>query len=123
MSKAKYDGIAYEYNGLDYLDRNECSDMRKFHKHMCSCGWCPLAGCGYRARFKYMDDGTIVLMSYGTNVLRYNPATLSIQRLWDGYSKTTMKHVLAFCWTLNIHATISSKRAWSNLPVCQWMRL
>lgn len=123
MSKAKYDGIAYEYNGLDCLDRDECSDMRKFHEHMCSCGWCPLAGCGYRARFKQMDDGTIVLMSYGTNVLQYNPATLSVRRLWDGYSKTTMRHVLAFCWTLNIHATISGKRAWSNLPVCEWVRL
>lgn len=123
MSKPKYDGIAYEYGGYDYLTRDECSDMRKFHNHMCSCGWNPLDGCGYRARFKQMDDGTIVLMSYDTNVLRYDPATLSIQRLWDGYSKTTMKHVLAFCWTLNIHATISTKRAWSDLPVCGWVRL
>lgn len=123
MSKAKYDGIAYEYGGCDYLTRDECSDMREFHRNLCSFGWRPLTGCGYRARFKYMDDGTVVLMSYNTNVLRYNPTTLSVQRLWDGYSKTTMKHVLAFCWTLNIHATISTKRAWSNLPVCEWKRL
>lgn len=118
-----YDGIAYEYGGYDYLTGADCIDLRKTHKSDVKDGWRELVKCGFRARYKSMGNGTYVLRSYETDVLAFDPSTKSVKRMWEGYSKTTMKHVDVFCATLNIRANISSKRAWSNLPVGEWRRL
>lgn len=115
MSKAKYDGIAYEYSGCDYLTRDECSDMRTYNREQKSLGWWPL--CNGKARFKNVN-GTVYLESYYTNVLAYDVANDTLTRLWDGYSKTTMRHVDEFLAMLAIYGVcISSKRAWSDMPV------
>lgn len=41
------------------------------------------------------DDGTKVCKSYDTDVARITPSG-KFQRLWDGYSPTTMRHVNRF---------------------------
>ena len=48
------------------------------------------------AQTLYCDDGSEVLQSYETQVLRrYSDGTL--YRLWNGWSATTGKHIKAFC--------------------------
>ena len=48
------------------------------------------------AQTLYCDDGSEVLQSYETQVLRrYSDGTL--YRLWDDWSATTGKHIKAFC--------------------------
>ena len=48
------------------------------------------------AQTLYCDDGSEVLQSYETKVLRrYSDGTL--YRLWNGWSATTGKHIKAFC--------------------------
>ena len=42
------------------------------------------------------DDGTETLFSYGTPIIRrHTDGTL--ERLWDGWSATTGRHISAFC--------------------------
>ena len=40
-------------------------------------------------------DGSAVLVSYGTKIMRRNPDG-TYTRLWDSYSTTTGKHIKAF---------------------------
>lgn len=99
--------------------------MRRFHNDSVRrLGWKPLEGCNCRARYIYNPDANVyILESFYTHILMYNPETLSVKRLWSDYSRTSMKHVRAFCNALNIHATIDSKHAWESLPVGEWVRL
>lgn len=49
-----------------------------------------------KAIVKIEDDGTEVLESYGTPVIKkLNNGELI--RLYDGYTQTTVKHIKAFC--------------------------
>lgn len=54
------------------------------------------------------DDGTEVLRSYATDVMRRN-ADGTLARLWGGWSATTGRHVRAFCGL--------NKAEWDKLPV------
>lgn len=49
-----------------------------------------------KAYVKAFADGDEVLHSYGTPVLRRN-ADGTLVRLWNGWSATTGRHILAFC--------------------------
>ncbi|MCL2311493.1 MAG: hypothetical protein FWC41_03225 [Firmicutes bacterium] len=42
------------------------------------------------------EDGSQVLVSYGTQVLRINPDGTKV-RLWGGWSATTGTHIASFC--------------------------
>ena len=48
-----------------------------------------------RAYIRY-ENGNYILKSYYTDVLRYEPTTDTLYKLWKGYSVTTMKHINAF---------------------------
>lgn len=54
------------------------------------------------------DDGTDVLRSYATDVIRRN-ADGTLTRLWGGWSATTGRHIAAFCGI--------NKAAWDKMPV------
>ena len=48
------------------------------------------------AQTLYCDDGSEILQSYDTQVLRrYNDGT--IVRIWSGWTPTTGKHICRFC--------------------------
>lgn len=49
-----------------------------------------------KAVVRTYDDGTEVLRSYETDVIRRN-ADGSLTRLWGGWSATTGRHVASFC--------------------------
>lgn len=58
---------------------------------------------------------TIYLQSYTTKVAKYNPTTKTFTKLWNGYSRTTMNHIIDFCKLYNIDFT-PNKHNWLNLP-------
>lgn len=49
-----------------------------------------------QAWIKYYDDGSQILMSYSTDVVKRTPDGRYI-RLWSGWSSSTMKQVKAYC--------------------------
>ena len=49
-----------------------------------------------KAKVLQYEDGTEVLLSYNTEVMKRNPDG-SFVRLWDGWSATTGAHIRAFC--------------------------
>ena len=57
-------------------------------------------------------DGAATLYSYGTPILRKN-ADGSLDKLWYGYSVTTMRHINSFCDTFGISG--GGKRWWEEL--------
>lgn len=50
----------------------------------------------HKAIVEVANDGTEILYSYETPVIRRNTDG-SLTRLWDGWSATTGRHVTAFC--------------------------
>lgn len=48
-----------------------------------------------KAKIAYEDDGSAVLYSYNTPIMRRKDGKLT--RIWRGYSVTTGRHVKAFC--------------------------
>lgn len=57
-------------------------------------------------------DGAATLYSYGTPILRKN-VDGSLDKLWHGYSATTMRHINSFCDTFDID--LHGKKEWENL--------
>lgn len=49
-----------------------------------------------KAKVHYTFDGREVLYSYGTPIIERYPNG-GMVRLWDGWSRTTGKHIKAFC--------------------------
>jgi hypothetical protein len=60
------------------------------------------------------DNGDIELKSYNTIVARIHNG--QFQRLWSGYSATTMKHINAFLDVFGIDG--GGKAWWTSLEVC-----
>lgn len=58
------------------------------------------------ARVTVYEDGTEILTSYKTEVLRKNPDG-TFDRLWDDWSATTAKHVYA----------------WSGIRTAEWHKM
>ena len=59
------------------------------------------------------ENGDIELKSYNTIVARFHNG--EFERLWDGYSATTMKHINAFVDMLGISG--GGKAWWTSLAV------
>lgn len=59
-------------------------------------------------------NGTIELMSYNTIVGRLHNGIF--ERLWSGYSATTMRHVNAFLSYYGLNG--GNKKWWDSLKVC-----
>lgn len=49
-----------------------------------------------KAKVKTLEDGTQILYSYGTPIVKRKPDG-SLLRLWNGWSATTGRHVASFC--------------------------
>lgn len=49
-----------------------------------------------KAHVRTNDDGTETLISYKTEVARRSPNG-EIEKLWNGWSATTGRHIKAFC--------------------------
>lgn len=65
------------------------------------------------------EKRTYTLRSYETDVIRYLPKIDEFERLWSGYSVTTMRHVNSFCAHMG-HPSLGGKAWWDSLPV--WPR-
>lgn len=63
-----------------------------------------------KALVKECEDGTIILQSYQTDVLKIENGNLI--KLWDGYSVTTMNHINDFCRQFG-YPTFN-KKSWLN---------
>lgn len=57
----------------------------------------------------------IALFSYGTLVCWYDSEEEKLHRIWGGYSATTMKHICAFCYQLNLPRM--GKLQWEQMDV------
>ena len=62
------------------------------------------------------DNDDIELKSYDTIVCRIHNGVF--ERLWDGYSATTMRHINAFIDTYGING--GGKAWWQSLPVANY---
>ena len=62
------------------------------------------------------DDGDIELKSYNTIVARIRNG--KFERLWSGYSQTTMNHINFFTDTFGIPG--GGKAWWTSLEVCSY---
>lgn len=62
------------------------------------------------------DNGDIELRSYNTIVARIRNG--SFERLWNGYSATTMNHINSFIDTYGISG--GGKAWWTSLEVCNY---
>lgn len=62
------------------------------------------------------DNGDIELRSYSTIVARIRDGRF--ERLWSGYSATTMNHINSFIDTFGISG--GGKAWWTSLEVCSY---
>lgn len=62
------------------------------------------------------DNGDIELQSYNTIVARIR--NRKFERLWSGYSQTTMNHINSFINTFGIDG--GGKAWWDSLEVCNY---
>lgn len=62
------------------------------------------------------DNGDIELQSYETIVARIRNG--KFERLWSGYSATTMRHINSFLKTFGING--GGKSWWTSLKVCSY---
>lgn len=62
------------------------------------------------------DNGDIELRSYNTIVARIRNG--NFERLWDGYSATTMNHINSFIDAYGISG--GGKAWWTSLEVCNY---
>ena len=102
------------YTGYDMLNREEISelaadirDRKRYNRAFV------LEGFNTRASIREQYDGVYVLTSYYTDVALIHDGKL--YRLWDGWSKTTAKHVNIFCEHFGL--TGLNKREWIEKEV------
>lgn len=108
------------------LSADDAKEMRAARKEEYAAGARPLAGANFRASVVPITtpSGTWrgeYLISYYTPVAAYiqddETGEIKFHRLWDGYSKTTAKHVDAFRAMYGNRGL--SKRDWIEMPVSQ----
>lgn len=63
----------------------------------------------------YKNGNEVILISYDTEVCKYNIKTHKFIRLWNGYSATTMRHISAFM--SNVNGTNVNKKWWESQEV------
>lgn len=61
-----------------------------------------------------LSYGRVILYSYNTQIARINRKG-EFEKLWPGYSATTMKHIKAFCALYDVPC--GGKSWWLELPV------
>lgn len=59
------------------------------------------------------ENGEVILRSYNTDVCKIDSKG-NFRKLWNGYSKTTLSHVIAFCDEYGI-ACDGTKKWWTGL--------
>lgn len=59
------------------------------------------------------DDNSVTLRSYETNIMNVKDGELT--KLWDGWSKTTGRHITEF--SKQHRLGINCKKDWDNLPL------
>lgn len=69
-----------------------------------------------KAKVIKKDNGDIELRSYSTIVARVRNG--KFERLWSGYSATTMNHINSFINTFGING--GGKTWWCSLEVCNY---
>ena len=69
-----------------------------------------------KAKVIERDSGDVELRSYNTIVARIRNGRF--ERLWSGYSATTMNHVNSFIDTFGIDG--GGKAWWTSLEVCNY---
>jgi len=67
-----------------------------------------------KAKVIERDNGDVELQSYDTIVARIRNG--KFERLWSGYSATTMNHINSFIDTFGING--GGKAWWTSLEVC-----
>lgn len=101
----------YTFTGWDYLRPEERSelyhDVKNRHQPY-------VPGCNYRATYR-TENGKIILTSYYTDVLAIDIDTREVQKLWKGYSATTMKHINKFLEMFGLPCM--SKKDWVMMNV------
>ena len=60
-----------------------------------------------KAKVKQLDDGTEILQSYETDVMKRTPDG-RLYRLYTNWTATTGRHIIAFCGL--------NKAAWQKIP-------
>ena len=58
----------------------------------------------------------LYLKSYDTFVLSYDTTTHTLTKTWNGYSRTTMKHIIDFVKQYTTINDTLNKKWWDNLP-------
>ena len=87
---------SYRWGG-DYLDRSP-RKSEALSSNVIEGKVTVLPNCTNRA-ITIETDEDIYLQSYDTLILKKNKRTGKVKKLWDGYSKTTLKHVNQFLGT------------------------
>lgn len=67
-----------------------------------------------KAKIVIDEDNTIYLQSYDTLICCINPDN-TFNKLWEGYSQTTMRHINSFMRHYNIFSV--NKKQWDSLKV------
>lgn len=67
----------------------------------------------YGKAFVRNENGETILRSYNTDVCKID-RNGNFRKLWNGYSKTTLSHVIAFCDAYNIPCN-GTKKWWTGL--------
>lgn len=67
-----------------------------------------------KARVTYYNDGSCILTSYDTDVCKIDKGN-NFVKLWDGYSRTTMKHINSFLALIDY--TVDGKKDWDHFIV------
>lgn len=65
-------------------------------------------------------DTETYLQSYDTLILKVDKASRTISKLWDDYSKTTLKHINEFMTRYTHKATSFNKAEWLRFKACEF---
>ena len=97
-----------------YMSNQDIKDLRQEYKGIKAenKGYA-LDGFGGRAIIKIDHDGSLILQSYYTDVCRYDIKTDKFEKIWNGFSVTTLKHINIFRRFLALNTL--SKREWIEL--------
>lgn len=103
----------YSFYTNKYMTSEDLKDMRKEYKAIkAENNAFALEGFGSRALVIKAGD-IVTLQSYYTEVARYDLRTDKFEKLWSGFSVTTLKHINIFRSFLGL--TSLSKREWIEL--------
>lgn len=62
-------------------------------------------------------DGVAYLQSYDTIVCGINLETKEFYKFWDGFSRTTQRHIQMFCDEYMVSGKVALKDNWDAIPL------